>query len=78
LSAFCCKLNHSFLLWEYRLFSIFYYIYTMYITCTMLAIMALIGFSSYCTLKVLFSWVTVPPPRVTVLEPSFCPNLQSA
>jgi ABC-type microcin C transport system permease subunit YejE len=32
----------------------------------LLAIMALIGFSSYCTLKLLFSWVTVLPPRVTV------------
>jgi hypothetical protein len=32
-----------------------------------LAIMALIGFSSYCTLKLLFSRVTVLPPRVTVL-----------
>jgi hypothetical protein len=32
-----------------------------------LSIMALIGFSSYCTLKLLFSRVTVLPPMVTVL-----------
>jgi hypothetical protein len=32
-----------------------------------LAIMALIGFSSYCTLKPPLSRVTVQPPRVTVL-----------
>jgi hypothetical protein len=45
----------------------------------LLAIMALIGFSSYCILKLLFSRVTVLPPRVTVLlEPSVCSNLQSA
>jgi hypothetical protein len=33
----------------------------------LLAIMAPIGFGSYCTLKLLFSRVTVLPPRVTVL-----------
>jgi hypothetical protein len=33
----------------------------------LLAIMAPIGFSSYCTLTLLFSRVTVLPPRVTVL-----------
>jgi hypothetical protein len=31
-----------------------------------LAIMVPIGFSSYCTLKLLFSRVMVLPPRVTV------------
>jgi hypothetical protein len=33
----------------------------------LLAITAPIGFSSYCTLKLLFSRVTVLPPSVTVL-----------
>jgi hypothetical protein len=49
----------------------------------LLAIMAPIDFSSYYTLKLLFSRVMVLPPRVTVLpqvqlEPSFCPNLHSS